>query len=398
MARPRLRAVQLTRRCGFIASQFCRNPPTKPMKTHYSLMPVVSFLMLTLPLAWSQTNSLEGRSASMDDFRMAEPELHNRFGLSYRMGLNITVDFKKLGGYPSVGNPGPATGSAIDRTYDNGSYNKVDISGNAGGQTWNWGYEQPVEVQGNTLILESSSSPANVTSNNRDNSPQHGLEATYMHEFYRKPHWRLGLEVGLGFTTVDVDDTKTLKGTLNHIVDAYAIPEDFVVPQAPYHGTFVGPGPLIGSNPDRTTTVTSKAVTIVGRRTFDANVYTLRLGPYVEVPLAKKLSLFLGAGLTLALGDTDFSYHETVTIEGAGSVTHSSSGSQTDFLVGGYGSGTLSYAFTPRFSLFAGGQFQAAGQSVTDTRKLGGQAETKKESILDLGQAWLVVFGAAYSF
>src|SRR5215471_6022704 len=187
------------------------------MKLNRSLISVGSFLFLATSSTWAQTNSLDSSAALADQLQSPQPELRNKLGLSYRMGLNITVDFKKLGGYPAVGNPGPPTGSAVDRTYDNGSYNKVDISGNLGAQTWNWGYEQPVEVQGNSLILESSSSPANVTSNNRENDPQHGLEFTYSRELYRKPHWSFGLEAGLGFTTVDVEDNQNLKGSLIHI-------------------------------------------------------------------------------------------------------------------------------------------------------------------------------------
>jgi len=368
------------------------------MKINCYIASVVWFLVLATTSGWTQTNSPDSGAASADKIQPPEPELRNKVGLSYRMGLNITVDFKKLGGYPSVGNPGPATGSAVDRTYDNGSYNKVDISGNAGGQTWNWGYEKPVQVQGNSLILESSSSPANVTSINRENDPQHGLEFTYSHEFYRKPHWSFGLEAGLGFTTVDVEDNQNLKGSLIHIADAYAIPENFVVPQAPYHGTFEGPGPLIGSTPDRTTTVTARDVNIVGSRIFNADVYTLRMGPYFEVPIWKKLSGTLSGGLNLAVGDTHFSYHETVTIEGAGSVMHSSSGSQTDFLVGGYAAATLAYALTERFSVFGGAQFQALGKSVTDSSIRNHELETQKESILKMGEAVIVVFGIGYSF
>src|SRR5262245_46217918 len=68
----------------------------------------------------------------------APPRL-NRIGLSYRMGLNISAKFKKLGGL-QLSDPGPATGSTYNRTYDNG-YNLVDSSGNNGGTTWNWGYQ-----------------------------------------------------------------------------------------------------------------------------------------------------------------------------------------------------------------------------------------------------------------
>ncbi len=120
----------------------------------------------------------------------------------------------------------------------------------------------------------------------------------------------------------------------------------------------------------------------------------------MEVPVYKKLSFILGGGLTLMVGDTDFSYRETVTIidSGVTSPLRSGSVSQTDFLVGGYVEGTLSYALTREMSVFSGVQYQAAGQSVNDTHKVNGQAVTQKESVLDLGQSIMVVFGVSYSF
>jgi len=149
------------------------------------------------------------------------------------MGLNIKVEFKKLGGFAPLANPGPDTGSTFNRSYDNGSYNKVDISGNAGGMTWYWGYENPGQLQGNAIVMQSVSSPNNVVSKNREDDPQHGVELTYSRELYRDKKWRLGMETALGYTKVSVSDSRTLKGTVNHITDAFALPEGVVAPLAP---------------------------------------------------------------------------------------------------------------------------------------------------------------------
>ncbi len=329
------------------------------------------------------------------------PEKLNQIGLSYRMGLNITVDFKKLGGFPPISDPGPASGSTYNRNYDNGSYNRVDISTNAGGLTWYWGYQSASQVQGNSLVMESSSSPANGVSKGNQNDPQHGLELSYRHQFYRAEHYRLGLEAAFGWTTVDLSDHSTVKTTVNRITDSFTVPGDvFVLPAAPYSGTFEGPGALIGAAPDRTTTVISRDAIVTGSRQLNSDVFTLRLGPYVEVPIIERLSFLLSGGLTLAAASTKFSYRETVSIPDAGLVSEprSTSGSELDFLVGGYVGGALSYAVTKDVSVFAGAQYQAAGQSVTDTHKINGQPVTQKESILHLGESVMVVFGFTYSF
>ena len=359
---------------------------------------VCSLVLFAAPLAWGQGLGETNTPRSFDLETNAAPKL-NKIGLSYRMGLNIRVDFKKLGGFAPIGNPGPATGTAVDRTYDNGSYNKVDSSGNAGGQTWNWGYQSGSQIQGESVVMESSSSPNNATSKNHYDDPQHGVELIYSRELFRDAEdWKVGVEAAFGYTHVSVSDSRRVLNRVDRIIDTYSIPPGVVVPLPPYSGTFQGPGALIGSGPDRATTVLSQEAIITGERNVDSDVFTLRLGPYLEVPLYKKLSFIVDGGLTLAVGLTDFSYHETVTISGAGSTSRSSSGSQDDFLVGGYIGGSLSYAVTDNISLFCGALFQAAGRSVANSRTRNGDPATKKQSVLDFGQAVIVSVGASYSF
>src|SRR2546423_15594441 len=62
------------------------------------------------------------------------PASLNRFGLSYRMGFNISAKFKNLGGYPILSNPG-LTPDGQPWNYDNG-YVLEDKQGNASSLTW----------------------------------------------------------------------------------------------------------------------------------------------------------------------------------------------------------------------------------------------------------------------
>jgi hypothetical protein len=48
--------------------------------------------------------------------------------------------------------PGPASGGGVNRCYDDG-YVYVDVTGNAGGATWNWGYQSASQVPGNGMIV-----------------------------------------------------------------------------------------------------------------------------------------------------------------------------------------------------------------------------------------------------
>jgi hypothetical protein len=324
------------------------------------------------------------------------PETLNKIGLNYRMGLNITADFRKLGGL-HLSDPGAKTGTAVNRTYDNGT-NGVDIDNNVHGDftgTWYWGWSSTRSHQGDYLVLQSDSTLPNASSNNHSDDPQHGVELTYSRELYRGKGWRTGVEAALGYTRIVIDDTQTLKNTVFRTNDAFAL--EGVVLTDPAQYTFAGPGRTISSQPStRTLNVLPNAATITGTRELDANVFLLRLGPYLEVPLSEKFSVILDGGLTLAVGVTDFSFREDVNISdpGYGINIHSShragSGSQTDFLVGGYAGASLAYALTKEISLVVGAQFQAAGQAVNN--------EKGKEAILDLGKSISVSIGATYSF
>jgi hypothetical protein len=366
--------------------------------------------MAMIPAAWGQTNEPAAAAATGTSvnpspgevpdtspvFSEPPPVRLNKLGLSYRMGLNITADFNKLGGFERMTDPGPATGSTYNRTYDNG-YNRVDSSGNAGGQTWYWGYQNANSVRGNSLVLQSEASPNNLSEKNISDDPQHGLELSYSRELSRGDWWRAGGEFGVGYIPLSISDSRTLRGQVNRITDTFSL-GGVVPPLPPYHGTFEGPGPLIDSSPDRAQTVFSQASTVVGERKLDSDVFVFRLGPYFEVPITEKFSAIVSGGLTLVYAASDFSYTETVTISDLGQVRRSSSASEDDFLVGGYAGLTLAYAITEEFGVFAGAQYQAAGRAVSSTPTLKGHPMTNKEAVLDMGSSIVVSLGISYSF
>lgn len=324
-----------------------------------------------------------------------KPEPLNRVSLSYSMGLNITADFTKFGGAAAFSNPGPLTGGTVNRTYDNG-YNLVDITGNDHGPgyqntTWNWGYQNSGSLQGNQLVFSSSSAAADASSKDNSNDPQSGVELSYGRELFRKGNWRFGLEGGLGFTSISISDHRPMYATVSTITDRYTIPSGVTIPPAPHNGTFDGPGAVIGSEPSsRSTSVTARGATVDGSRLLDANVYSLRIGPYAAVPLNDRFKLLFNGGVYLAMGDSRFSYRETVTIPGVGSVHRESSGSETDYLIGGYVGGNVEYALSKDLALFVGAQFLSAGRPVNH--------EQGKEAILNLNQSLIVSIGASYSF
>jgi len=324
----------------------------------------------------------------------------HRVSVSYRMGLNITADFKKLGGLQQVSNPdlhldSNYSGNTV-RTYDEGGYVGVDSTGNNHGPgfentTWYYGYDSSGANQGNALVLSSSSSPATAVSKDNSDDPQHGIEIAYSRELFQKGRWRFGAEGAIGYSRLSISDSRRLVATVNRVTDTFSVPDGVTLPPPGYQGTYEGPGNVINADPSRqTSVVTSSENTIIGERKLEANIYSLRLGPYAELPLNEKFSLLFGGGLYLAVGDTTFSFSETVTVDGTGSEFHSSSHSELDFLVGGYIGANVSYALTDEIGLFVGAQFQTAGTAVN---KAGG-----KQSVLNLNESVVVSIGASYSF
>jgi len=364
------------------------------MMTFFRHRFAIAALALVVQWCGAQTNDIPGSAA--ETLQQAPPPRLNKFGLSYRMGMNISVDFKKLGGL-QLSDPGPAVGSPYDRTYDNG-YNRVDIAGNSGDLTWYWGYQNDLSHQGNTLSLQSESTPATATTGGDADAPQSGLELSYSREFTRGKHWRFCLEGALGYTRISIKDNQTLKYFVDRTSDSFAL-GSVVPPLPPYAGTFEGPGPLISSSlapGDRSITRLADAATILGERTVDSDLFTIRLGPCLEFPVSRKFSVSLIGGLTLAVANTEFSFAETVLIAdpvydiNLTSGNRSGSGSETEFLLGGYVGANLSYAISERINLVAGAIFQSAGEAVNNTEG--------KQSILDLGQSVIVSIGATYSF
>lgn len=352
------------------------------------------------------------------------PVSPNRFGLNYRMGFNISAKFKSLGGYPTLSNPG-LTPDGQPWNYDNG-YVLEDKQGNASSLTWNWGYsglpsstglprrDAQLSPDGQFLFLSRSSASADVSSGDNQSDPQSGLELTYNRELGRSGKTSWGLEGAANYMNVSIRDNRTLYGSVTRQTDAYAFPPNpappptyVTPPDPPYYGDFNGPvpggptRPVISQTPTAGqgfSTIVPDGVTIAGERKFQANVYGFRVGPYLEIPLSKKVALSLSGGLAVVSVSSQFSFNETVTIPGIpisgpgqnNVATHSGSGSHSGLLFGGYASGSFSYAFNKAWSAALGAQYQNVGRL--------SQQVGSKQAELDLSKTIFVTVGVGYSF
>jgi hypothetical protein len=252
----------------------------------------------------------------------------------------------------------------------------VDISGNAGNQTWNWGYQNAQQLAGPNLLL-SSSQPGSI-GHAGDDGPQHGFEFTYSRELVSAKAIQFGLESALNYTSVSLRDT-SVAGTIT--VDAFGL-GGIIPPLAPYSGNFAGPGPLISDTPTR--------VPVGVNSRLNANVYGLRFGPYMEVPLGRKVGLTLSGGLAAAAVQGEFRYAQSAQVPGSGTISAEGRSTATRFHAGVYLGGTLSYKLGRDISLFAGAQYQNVGHQ--------SQTAGDKQAILNLAESIFATAGLSYSF
>lgn len=320
------------------------------------------------------------------------------FNLSYRAAFNVSAKFSGLGGYTSPNSPGGAgriTGASGDRvrTYDDG-FIGIDISLNAGGSGTYWGYNSDTaQVVSDTVRMHNSSSPATARSGSVDDGAQHGVELSYQYPVGGGEKWRWGVEGALNWMDLKIRDGRPLAGDVMTVTHAFAL-NGVTPPVAP--PTYVGPvdGPGATRLGDTATDVSGPlqvgAASIIGSRSIKADLYGLRVGPYLEFDLGKRVSVALSGGFSGGLIDSEFEYNNRVTISGVGSRDSKGRDQSMGWLFGGYVRGQVSVQLSRAVSLFGGVEFS----SLSSFTQSAGAAQAS----LDLGAAVYVSGGLGYNF
>ena len=276
----------------------------------------------------------------------------NRFFLGPRFGMNFKADFQN-----NTMASGPAVGSAVagaNHTYNDG-YVRLDSSGNAGGLTWNWGYQNAAQVVGDSMQFHATQiQSSGSTSTTGD--PQYGGELVYQRVIGKLPllssgHW--GIEVGFGLTDINLKDNHS-SGSMATITDSYAL-NGVLPPSAGYSGTYSGPGALLGDTPTRT----YSTVALTSNQKLSGQLFSIRFGPFAEWNFTPEFSLAASVGLTLAPAIIDYDYSETGSLAGGSTYATSGHSSKDELLYGPYASAMLRYDFNKNWGVYIGAQFQS---------------------------------------
>lgn len=275
----------------------------------------------------------------------------NRFSIGPQFSFNFKADFQNSGLYFNPVDPGPAIGGA-NHIYDDG-YVLVDGSGNFGGLTGYWGYDNPSQVVGPGM--EFHAIQAGGPSSSEDDDPQYGFEIVYQRVLGDLPTespgiW--GFQAGFSYTDLDLQGRN--RGSTPVTTDTYPL-NGVLPPLAGYRGTFAGPGALLGDTPVRTI----GSATLINDQRMSGDLFAFRLGPFVEWELTPKMSVSASAGLTVAPTKLDYDFSETATLASGASFSNSGHSSDSEILYGAYLEARLRYDYSENWGIYVGAQFQS---------------------------------------
>jgi hypothetical protein len=274
------------------------------------------------------SNGIVEKSTFKDDWTQ-------HISLGALVGLNISAKFSENGSFNIPGN----AGSGI---YNDG-YVLEDQTGNAGGYTGYWGYDNASQYNATaqTLSMHDTTSYSAADNSGKNSAALPGLELGYGQNLWDWKRTHIGWDAGVGVVAISIDNNYSAPATVNQTTYVYDT-GGIVMPDAPYQGGPSGQGePIIPATPSSTSSQTSTGV-VTGRRSLDGVLTTIRLGPSVNWDLNRHITTSLSAGPAVGIVVGEYKYNETITAGGA-SAQNSGSFVNTAVSFGGYVKASLMY-------------------------------------------------------
>ena len=344
------------------------------------LLPCALLLREAAPNAQGDTNTL------------------NQLTFSTREALNVTGKFRNVGNLFQRGTRTTPNGDLYN--YDDG-YVLTDSSGNFGGQTWYWGYDESSQVSGNTMLmnrstLSSASAGSSAMLDSDSRASNVGGEIAFTRHLGRYRELSFGLEAAASYLNVALDTHTAFAADVSTTTDAYPFAPGTTPPQTPpaYQGTFNGPGFVIGSSPSSSSvSSTPGGATISGRRAFDADVWGLRLGPHFQIPFfegGRSLKIFFSGGLAMGAVNGSSSFVETATLNDGTMITAFGKTHGTKLLYGGFASAGLTLELSDQWNAQLGMIYEDLGRYE--------QTVAGRSVELNLSQSFFMTIGVGFKF
>ena len=289
---------------------------------------------------------------------------YRNFRVGGMVALGIKGRFGVNGTLPTSGSPGATNVAGVDHVFDDG-YVKVDQTGNAGGRTADWGYEQSSQLTGDTLLFHSTTSLTAAGSHQAEDAPYVGLDVAYGGKIANWGMTRIGWEAGFAWLPISISDSQPLAASFQrteYSVKTMNPGETLVLPQAPYHGGPSGTGPLIL---DSVAAGNSETVSgqITGSRSIDVTLYNLRLGPTFYSDLGSRFGVSFGGGFALGVLDGQYRYNETYLFPNAASAFNSGTANKLELQYGWYANATFFYHTGEDADIYLGFQYMPLGNA-----------------------------------
>jgi len=306
---------------------------------------------------------------------------HLRIGAM--VGMNIGASFNEKGLFNISGN------NAANGIYDDG-YVREDQTGNAGGYTSYWGYNNASQYNAasQTLSMHSTTSYSTSGSASDDGGPFPGFDIAYGDNLWYWKHARVGWELGFGFLPIGITDSHPMSATVTQSTYTFNT-GGIVIPTAPYQGGPSGQGPIISTS--YTSSTTNSSGTVTGTRTLDVMLYTLRLGPTFYWDLGDHVGMSLSAGPAIGIVSGDYKYDEIITAGGVSAHNNGSFGT-TDLTFGGYVNGTLMYHVQDfegnTADIYISAQYMPMGDAAFNGAGRAGQLNLGGQLNFSIGISW----------
>jgi len=197
--------------------------------------------------------------------------------------------------------------------------------------------------------------------------------------------------VGYGYNPFSISYSGVATGSASYRQDSYDV-SGIIVPQAPYSGTFHGPGALVSTTPANSSTINS-ASSSTFNGSLDSDLHNFKIGVWLDLPVSKKMLAGVSFGYSALYSDAQLKFTENTTytdlgIPVTGPVSHTVNG--RDWNPGVYLEGRFSYLFTKHISAYVNGGYQYNGEF-----KFSGAG---RDVTMDFSSLFTVGLGVCYKF
>ena len=322
---------------------------------------VGSLIVATAPSAVAQSPRLEELAPDSGWFV--------RLGGFVRTGAKLSLKDRSVA-TPSLGNP------VAGFNYDNG-FVKPDAGG-SDHDTYNWGYTGALPESytatpqyvagGDSLTFQRIDNAPRVGDVDLGNQSLYGGELTGGFEISsfkigaREVRW--GFELGYSYSTLSSSASAQAQSANTVLTThVYSLVDEngrYVPPQAPFTGSAIGPNFLLTRIFNGIDSAVS-AGTATLDATMDASVHTLRVGPWFQFPLTRRISLGLSLGYAATLADTELQLSESTTYTGNDIVGRNftlETFRRSAWVPGAFAQLRATYMFTEHVGIFVGGEVQ----------------------------------------